>query len=363
MLIHKKTVWQWDEASDECNRYTKVYDDVYEYFGEVAEACGATGQQQQLADEQMDMYKQASDQATAVFGNASKVFNSLFSTFSPTIAQGPSQLGYSPAELSALNSQAITQTGQAYRNAAAATGNMEDAVGGGNTALPSGANIGADASLAVNAANQTAGELGQIKLSDYQQGNQNYNEAVSGMENATNTFGAATNSTQADTGAGSAAGTTLNQIQQANAAADQMVVGAISSAAGATCPVSGTLYLMSDGTEKKVENLLVGDSIMGIDCAPQTIYCIYEKTVPIVKTVTANGYSVTSSTSHALALEWGGFTIVRHASGKTVKTVTKPSRVISVEPVGTGRVFNVLTDGSHTYRADGIWSLGVGEEG
>ena len=24
-------------------------------------------------------------------------------------------------------------------------------------------------------------------------------------------------------------------------------------------------------------------------------------------------------------------------------------------------VFNVITDGSHTYRADGMWSLGVGE--
>jgi hypothetical protein len=32
-----------------------------------------------------------------------------------------------------------------------------------------------------------------------------------------------------------------------------------------------------------------------------------------------------------------------------------------VEDDGVDTVFNVITNGSHTYRADGIWALGVGE--
>ena len=39
-----------------------------------------------------------------------------------------------------MNSQAITGVGQAYKNAKAAVGNQEAAVGGGNVTLPSGVN-------------------------------------------------------------------------------------------------------------------------------------------------------------------------------------------------------------------------------
>jgi len=31
-----------------------------------------------------------------------------------------------------------------------------------------------------------------------------------------------------------------------------------------------------------------------------------------------------------------------------------------VRLAGKAKVFNVITNGSHTYRADGIWALGVG---
>jgi hypothetical protein len=57
----------------------------------------------------------------------------------------------------------------------------------------------------------------------------------------------------------------------------------------------------------------------------------------------------------------GGFTVAARSLGKTILTADGPSQVISVEPAGKAFVFNIITDGSHSYRADGIWALGVGD--
>ena len=68
-----------------------------------------------------------------------------------------------------------------------------------------------------------------------------------------------------------------------------------------------------------------------------------------------------TSRVHAFALPKGGFTVAINALGKTLLTREGQSRVASVERAGQARVFNIITDGSHTYRADGVWALGVGE--
>lgn len=129
----------------------------------------------------------------------------------------------------------------------------------------------------------------------------------------------------------------------------------------AGCPAKGSLYLMADGIEKTVEHLTIGELLEGIDDEPEEIEEIQCDTVPVVKVTTEDGFVARNSYVHAYALPNGGFVVAPHALGKMIRTANGTSRVASVVPDGTDLVFNVITNGSHTYRADGIWSLGVGE--
>jgi hypothetical protein len=138
-------------------------------------------------------------------------------------------------------------------------------------------------------------------------------------------------------------------------------IEAAGSIVGAICPAEGSLYLLSDGSEVFVETLKAGDMIAGIDGEVQTIEEIQTDIVPVLRVITDNGFVARNSKTHAYALPVGGFVVAVHSLGKTVLTAFGKARIIRVEEDGEDKVFNVITNGSHTYRADGIWALGVGE--
>lgn len=130
---------------------------------------------------------------------------------------------------------------------------------------------------------------------------------------------------------------------------------------GAMCPARGSLYLMADGTERPVETLKVGDWIAGIDDEPQEIEEIQSAWSPVLRIGTDDGFTSRVSRVHAFALPAGGFTVAIDSLGKAIRTAKGRGKVIAVEWSTPDRVFNVITGGSHTYRADGVWALGVGE--
>ncbi len=134
-----------------------------------------------------------------------------------------------------------------------------------------------------------------------------------------------------------------------------------SAAITAYCPARGTIYLACGGIQRRVEDLEIGDFIAGIDGEDQLIEEIQTAILPVLRTTAANGFVVRTSAVHAFALPIGGFAVAAKSMGKTILTSDGPSRVISVEPDGVAEVFNIITDGSHTYLADGFWSLGVGD--
>lgn len=138
-------------------------------------------------------------------------------------------------------------------------------------------------------------------------------------------------------------------------------IAAAGSVGSAFCPAKGSLYLLPDGSEVPVETLRAGDLIAGIDDEPQMIEEIQIGFTPILRVETEDGYVARNSRTHAYALPAGGFVVAIHALGKTIRTAKGRSKVISVTPNGEAVAYNVITDGSHTYRADGIWALGVGE--
>jgi len=139
---------------------------------------------------------------------------------------------------------------------------------------------------------------------------------------------------------------------------DSALMGAGTGAGLAACPVEGSLCLMPDETEQPVESLKIGELIAGIDGEAQTIENIQIAYVDALRVVTENGCVFRNSTTHAYVLPRGGFTIAFKALGRMIGTRFGPSRVISVESIGKQKVFNIMTDGSHTYCADGAWALG-----
>ena len=122
---------------------------------------------------------------------------------------------------------------------------------------------------------------------------------------------------------------------------------------------------MMDGSLERVEHLKVGDQLMGIGGDPQTIEEIQSARGPVVKTVVlVDGDTLTARTSptHAFALPYGGFVVAVKAKGVKVRVwYGGAAEIGSVTPDGIDTVYNVITDGSHTYCADGVWALGVGD--
>ena len=127
------------------------------------------------------------------------------------------------------------------------------------------------------------------------------------------------------------------------------------------CPAEGSFYRMADGSEKLAEELKVGEWLEGIDGYAERIKEIRSVIAPILQIKIGTSYNSRVSRVHTYALPAGGFTDVSRCLGKVVKTYGGPGTVHSVEWAGKARVFNVITDGSHTYCADGVWALGMGE--
>ena len=134
-----------------------------------------------------------------------------------------------------------------------------------------------------------------------------------------------------------------------------------SAAITAFCPAKGSLYLMADGSERLVENLMVGDVLAGIDGDSEVIEEIQSATSPVLRIQTEDGFTTRNSRVHAFALPVGGFVVDINSLNKIVLTEKGRGKVVAVEWDGEDTVYNVITDGSHTYRADGVWALGVGE--
>lgn len=192
-------------------------------------------------------------QATDIFGKQSSIYQDLVNTFAPTVANGPNQQGFSAQELANLNSQAITSTGQSYRNAKQALGDQQAAAAGGRAVLPGGATTGQNLGLAEGAANQTAGELGQITQANYATGRQNYLAATQGLAGAGNVYGAANQTAGTANSSGGEAANTANQVAQENNSWVQAVTGALGGVAGAA--VTGGMSLLGGAGGQTVSGL------------------------------------------------------------------------------------------------------------
>lgn len=110
----------------------------------------------------------------AIYGPMTQQFESIFN-------QGPSQAGFSTAETNSLNTEAIQGTAQNYKQAATALNENLASEGGGSNPLPSGAQTQLKEENATSAAGEESAEENKILQSDYQQGENNYQNAATGL--------------------------------------------------------------------------------------------------------------------------------------------------------------------------------------
>jgi hypothetical protein len=245
MRITTKAEYVWSERQ---NRYILIRDSSINWTGVVVFCKGASAQQNELAAQQGAFYSSLTNDYNTQFANQSAILGSLVPPLTAILDKGANQYGYSVGQTNALNSTAIQGTGQQYTNAARALNENQAAQGGGNSLLPSGVNNQQQASLASAAANQSSSEQLGITTSGYALGNSMFNNAVSqlggvaGMYDPTGYSGSATS-------AGSAAGSTYNQIAQENQAASPggAIGGLVGGAAGAFLGGSGFANMINGG--------------------------------------------------------------------------------------------------------------------
>jgi hypothetical protein len=159
--------------------------------------------------------------------------------------------------------------------------------------------------------------------------------------------------------------TAANNADQAQTGFFGSLMGGLAGLGGAGitafCPAAGSLILMADGSEKAIESLNPDEQVMGIDGEPCTIEDVPSELAETICVTFDDGHVTHNSLTHAFALPIGGFTVSVKSKGKRVVTSNGLSTVVSIKRDGVRRVFSILTDGSHTYRADGVWALGVGD--
>jgi hypothetical protein len=175
----------------------------------------------------MQFYQTLTQEYGTVFGENQQILGALTKSFEPILQAGINQQGFSEGELNTLNSTAVTGGGQAYQQANAAVNDKLASEGGGNTYIPSGAKTQLNEELATSAAQNIGNEELGIEESNYATGRQNYLQAagILGGVAAQDNPGSFAN---AATGAGSAAGTTANQIAQENNSWVNAVIGGVS---------------------------------------------------------------------------------------------------------------------------------------
>lgn len=274
------------------------------------------------------------------------------------------QTGLSPAYSTQFN-QGSNQIGQNYAQQRGALAQSFANSGATGNSTPNGFQADQMRQLGSSAAD-SRGQLysGLIGQQHTDALNNFWNASNIASGNAASAGGTATQSA-GNSGTSSAqiyqtAGTpTPGALNSAIGAAGAVGGGLASNAKLATCPCAGSMILMADGSEKPVELLAPGEVIRGVE--DET--CTVESAIPSEETAfaifTSDGCIVSASCSHTLITPGGGFVIAFESIGRTIQTKHGFGRIVDLKYLGKRTVYDILTDGNHSYQAGGIWAWGV----
>lgn len=322
---------------------------------------GPSASQIDLQNAQTAFYKEGVAEATTTYGEDQALLKQMQGVYDPILAAGPNQHGFNAEERQELNSQAIEGTARNYKQAAKAVGDKMAARGGGDISLPTGAEDALEEQVGEGAAQEESSEESQIDQADFAEGKSNFANATAALEDVSSQLNPTAYANSA-TSAGSAAEVTSKDIASESNDWINAAIGAAGAIGGdattAFCPASGALILMADGGHKQIQLLQVGEKVKGIDGEAQTIAQIYSASSSILRVRTSDGFTTRNSPSHAFLVPIGGYVTATQSIGKTLRTAKGLGCVTAVEPDGVATVYSLITDGSHTYQADGVWALG-----
>jgi len=204
---------------------TVLAEESFEYSGAAVLCKGASAEEKANAQAQADLAHTLQQDFATTFANQQNILAGLSKQLSPIVNAGPSQFGYSTAQTNALNTLASSGTAQQYQNAKRAVGEAQAAAGGGNALLPTGTNQQTMADLASAGAQQESNELLSIQNAGWNQGNQNYNRAVSDLLSTSGQFNPTGYASEAGSANSSAFNMSKTIADQNNAASPWNAIG------------------------------------------------------------------------------------------------------------------------------------------
>lgn len=193
--------------------------------------CGASSEQKQLQQQQMDFYADATAHADKTFGEQQDMLANLRGVYDPILAKGPNQMGFNDEQLDTLNTQAIEGTATNYHHAAQALNEELAAQGGGNIPVTTGGEVQLKSQLASSAAEHQSEQQQKILQAGYAQGYNEFELATNALATASGEL-APVNYTNAATNAGSAAEQTAKDITDANNSWINAAIGAAGAVGG-----------------------------------------------------------------------------------------------------------------------------------
>lgn len=215
----------------ETMQWLPEFEESYEYSGPVDLACGGSPAQTQLGNMQTQQFQAMNSDMEQMFGTNSSIMNTIKGTLTPIVNAGPNQPGWSAAQTAATNTQIMDQNAGALAQESTALNDEMAAKGGGNVYTPAGAQADLNAALANESETNVSNQKLQATEENYEQGNKNYFAAEQALSGAPGELeNPIANLSNATTGAGEAANTTLNDVAQENNAWMGMVSAGLGAA-------------------------------------------------------------------------------------------------------------------------------------
>ena len=196
---------------------------------------------------------------------------------------------------------------------------------------------------------------------------QQYSDALNNFWNANNiaSGNAATGGqvgTQAAGNSGSSSAQVYGTAGQYHPSQFGSVVGSALGAGGtvgaaAMCPADGALILMADSKLKKIEDIAVGDLVMGIDVLGDEVIDIQPTMQNVCTIITPLRVTIVSD-SHTFERHHGGYCFARKSEGEEISFVGGFEKVINVIPLKEKKMCrHIMLKRSHGYCCDGFWSF------
>lgn len=138
--------------------------------------------------------------------------------------------------------------------------------------------------------------------------------------------------------------------------------------ASGKCMSVDTLVVMFDGSLKKIQDIEVGDKVMGVDSTPRTVLQLHKGVAPMYKVRQSKGMTYEVNEGHLLCCYYNGYFIDVEVDavcrqqkdirklflGYKVKNIGKGTpefdySSLKIEPIGEGEYYGFACDGDHKF--------------